>query len=242
MLLFLIRHGDPIYAPDQLTELGKRQAEAVGRRLSRYGIDKIFSSTSTRAYQTALPTAEICKKDITQLDWCHEDRAWEDLTVVTKKGYRTWAGYDPDVAQIFASKELHAYGDNWYDHPAFAEHRDRFKKGVERIDTNVDNFLAQLGYEHDREKGIFNIKNHTHERVALFAHEGFGRAFLGSVLDMTYPEASLRFAMTHSAVSVIGFDNEDGRGYAIARLLTLSNDSHIYADGLPTNYYNRIRF
>ena len=41
MLLFLIRHGDPIYEPDQLTALGQRQAEAVGRRLSRYGIDKI---------------------------------------------------------------------------------------------------------------------------------------------------------------------------------------------------------
>ena len=62
------------------------------------------------------------------------------------------------------------------------------------------------------------------------------------MLDIPYPEATLRFAMTHSAVSVIGFDNEDGRGYSIARLLTLSNDSHIYAEGLPTNYYNRIRF
>lgn len=239
MLLFLIRHGDPIYAPDQLTELGRRQAEAVGKRLSRYGIDRIFSSTSTRAYQTALPTAEICKKEITQLDWCHEDRAWADLTVVTKKGYRTWAGYDPDIAKLFASKEMRAYGDKWYEHPALKEHT-TFKAGIERIDREVDNFLLGLGYEHDREKGIYNIKNHTHERVALFAHEGFGRAFLGSVLDMTYPEATLRFAMTHSAVSVIGFDDEGG--YSIARLLTLSNDSHIYAEGLPTNYYNRIRF
>jgi len=239
MLLFLIRHGDPIYAPDQLTELGKRQAEAVGRRLSRYGIDKIFSSTSTRAYQTALPTAEICKKDITQLDWCHEERAWADLTVMTEKGYRTWVGYDPRYARLFATKEIRAYGDKWYEHPALKEFT-TFKPGIERIDREVDNFLAELGYEHDREKGIYNIKNHTHDRVALFAHEGFGRAFLGSVLDMPYPEATLRFAMTHSAVSVIGFDDEGG--YSIARLLTLSNDSHIYAEGLPTNYYNRIRF
>ena len=50
MLLFYIRHGDPIYTPDQLTDLGQRQAEAVGHRLGLYGIDKIFSSTSTRAY------------------------------------------------------------------------------------------------------------------------------------------------------------------------------------------------
>ncbi len=146
MLLFLIRHGDPIYEPDQLTGLGQRQAEAVGRRLSRYGIDKVFSSTSTRAYQTALPTAEICKKEITQLDWCHEDRAWEDLTVVTKKGYRTWVSFDPDCAKLFVTKEMRAYGDNWYDHPALSDNRDRFKRGMERIDTNVDAFLAELGF------------------------------------------------------------------------------------------------
>ena len=29
MLLFFVRHGDPIYQPDSLTELGKQQAEAL---------------------------------------------------------------------------------------------------------------------------------------------------------------------------------------------------------------------
>lgn len=42
MLLFYIRHGDPIYKPDSLTPLGHRQAEAVAKRLSLYGIDRIF--------------------------------------------------------------------------------------------------------------------------------------------------------------------------------------------------------
>ena len=42
MLLYYIRHGDPIYNPDQLTPLGKRQAEAIGKRLAIHGIDKIY--------------------------------------------------------------------------------------------------------------------------------------------------------------------------------------------------------
>ena len=62
MLFFYIRHGDPIYDPDSLTALGKRQAEAVARRLALYGIDEIYASTSTRAIQTATPTSEILKK------------------------------------------------------------------------------------------------------------------------------------------------------------------------------------
>lgn len=34
MLFFYIRHGDPIYNPDSLTPLGRRQAEALGKRLA----------------------------------------------------------------------------------------------------------------------------------------------------------------------------------------------------------------
>ena len=34
MLLYIIRHGDPDYATDSLTERGKLQAEAVGKRMS----------------------------------------------------------------------------------------------------------------------------------------------------------------------------------------------------------------
>ena len=41
MLLFYVRHGDPIYDPDMLTPLGKRQAESVAKRLAMYGIDEI---------------------------------------------------------------------------------------------------------------------------------------------------------------------------------------------------------
>ena len=41
MLLFYVRHGDPIYEPDQLTPLGEQQAEAVARRLALFGVDEI---------------------------------------------------------------------------------------------------------------------------------------------------------------------------------------------------------
>ena len=63
MILFYVRHGDPIYNPDQLTPLGHRQAESVAKRLALFGIDEIYASTSTRAMQTAQPT---CSCTLTQ--------------------------------------------------------------------------------------------------------------------------------------------------------------------------------
>ena len=55
MLIYYIRHGDPVYDPDQLTPLGEQQAAAVANRLALFGVDEIYSSTSNRAIQTAKP-------------------------------------------------------------------------------------------------------------------------------------------------------------------------------------------
>ena len=59
MLLYIIRHGDPIYEIDSLTERGKLQAEALAERLACAGIDRIFCSPMGRAKMTAEPT---CKR------------------------------------------------------------------------------------------------------------------------------------------------------------------------------------
>ena len=96
MLFFYLRHGDPIYDPDSLTPLGKRQAEALGKRLSTFGIDKIYSSTSIRAQETARPTCEILKQEAELLDFANEGHAWRDLTVPTENGGRTWLFHHAD--------------------------------------------------------------------------------------------------------------------------------------------------
>ena len=59
MLLYFIRHGDPIYNPDSLTPLGERQAEAVAKRLALFGVNKIYASTSNRAILTATLTLTV---------------------------------------------------------------------------------------------------------------------------------------------------------------------------------------
>ena len=58
MLLYIVRHGDPIYETDTLTERGRWQAEAVSKRMQRAGINCVYSSPMGRAVETARPTAE----------------------------------------------------------------------------------------------------------------------------------------------------------------------------------------
>ena len=58
MKIIFIRHGNPDYQLDCLTELGHRQAEAAAETLCTMGIEKIFASTHGRAMETAEHTAK----------------------------------------------------------------------------------------------------------------------------------------------------------------------------------------
>lgn len=239
MLFFYIRHGAPIYQPDQLLPLGERQAEAVGKRLAMYGLDKIFSSTSTRAIQTAKPACEMTRLELTQLAFAHEHTAWEELSIDNGDGKgRHWIFTDAAIRQLFTEPEMRALGDRWYEHPTLAEHH--FERGMERIRTESDKFFASLGYEHIPYTGKYRAVAPNNDRVALFAHQGFGLAFLSCLLDIPYPQFSTHFDLCHTGMTVIDFSDEGG--YAIPRVCMLSADGHLYREGLPTYYNNRMRF
>ena len=78
------------------------------------------------------------------------------------------------------------------------------------------------------------------ERIAFFAHQGFGLAFLSEILGIPYPMFVNHFDICHSGMTVIEFKEE--KGFSVPKVLTLSSDSHIYREGLPTKYNNIIDF
>lgn len=241
MLLFYVRHGDPTYDPDELTPLGRRQAESVAHRLALYGIDKVFSSNSIRAMQTADPTCELLKIPKTVLPEFNEDRAYHDTHIFTPKGERCWPWGNSEFCGLLLSKEVRSLGEDWFDHPGVLEHRD-FRPAFERVGNAVDGWLASLGYHHDRERGTYTVTSeHPDERIALFAHEGVGKMILSHLLDIPYPQYALHFEMTYTGMTVIEFHTWKN-GMTNARVLTLSNDSHLYRDGLPLDYRHKIRF
>ena len=232
MLFFYIRHGDPIYNPDSLTPLGERQAEALAKRLARHGLDKVYSSTSNRAQLTAKPTCEILKLEPELLDFANEKYAWRDFHEELEDGRTRFLFLSPNFMDLCHEKEVRDLGERWYDHPAFEN--TSCKAGMERIYEESDKLFADLGYEHIRHTGKYKVTKPNDQRVALFAHAGFGMAFLSCLLDIPYPVICTQFDLTHSSMTVIDFKERDG--YCIPRVLTWSSDSHLYREGLPCPY------
>ena len=235
MLFFYIRHGDPIYRPDSLTALGQKQADALAKRLSIYGIDKIYSSPSGRAIETAKPTCDLVKKEMEIVDFAAERLAFNDFSI-EKNGERMWIFADEESKMLLADESVTSLGHKWYEHKDLTA----YKKGVERISEETFNFFKSLGYEHIKNTGKYKVIKPNDERIALFAHQGFGFAFLSEILGIPYPVFTSHFNICHSSMTVIEFKEENG--FAIPRVLTLSSDSHIYREGLPTKYNNKIYF
>ena len=237
MLLFYVRHGDPNYAVDGLTPRGARQAEAVGKRLAAHGLDKIYTSPLGRAKLTAQPACELLGKEAEVVEWASEANAWHATTVPTENGRSTWAFQHTPTRELFATEEVRRLGREFYNHPAFAELP--FAEKIPPIQAEIDEWLLSLGYRHDHARNGYVAERPNDDRVALFAHQGFGMLFLSLVLDIPYPEMSIRADMQHSGMSVIRFANHDG--LVIPTLLQLSNDSHLYREGLPTRYNNQFQ-
>lgn len=236
MYFFYVRHGQPIYSPDSLTEHGKKQAEALSERFAYCGLDRIYSSSSTRAVMTAQPTADKLGLEIHQLPFAHEDIVWREFAFTMSNGVYTWCFYDKEMLEQFNKPEIRNLGDNWLDHPLFNNGKGKYREGFERIRKASDAFFEELGFIKDRENHRFIVKEKKYEKVAFFAHAGFSMEFLSDILDIPYPLYCTRYENpTHSGVTVIYFP-DDGQ-YCVPKVLEYSNDSHLYKAGLEPFHY-----
>ena len=68
----IVRHGDPDYSIDGLTEKGKREAELLADRLCKENISAVYCSTLGRARRTAEPTLQRFGIEAEYCEWLRE--------------------------------------------------------------------------------------------------------------------------------------------------------------------------
>src|ERR1700732_2713538 len=76
MRLYIIRHAEPAYPDDALTERGHQQARALADRLAAAGLDRVYSSPLHRARETARYTAERLGLALEVEAWTRELEDW----------------------------------------------------------------------------------------------------------------------------------------------------------------------
>ena len=232
MLLYIVRHGDPIYVTDTLTELGRRQAEAVGKRIFDSKVDRIFSSPMGRAKETADPACRLLGLEKSIEDWTHEiederltpfpDGKMKSISVLQNTCFRE----NGNISLPFERS---------YECQGISE--SRMKEAVGYIERNGKDFLERLGYR--EENGVYRILKPNEEKVALFCHAAFARAWISVLLHIPLHIMWSSFDYTHTGVTVIEFKNNEN-GITAPRCLCYSDVSHLYAAGIDLKYNNTV--
>ncbi|MBQ3859140.1 MAG: histidine phosphatase family protein, partial [Clostridia bacterium] len=126
MRILFVRHGEPDYAHDCLTPLGRVQAKAAALRLKDEGIEAIYTSPMGRAVETARETADLLGLEPVTLDFMHE------LHWSSADGEPIFLGGHPwNIADALANEGWDLTRTDWASHPYYS--RSRVVAEVEKV-------------------------------------------------------------------------------------------------------------
>lgn len=235
MLIYLVRHGIPNYATDSLTPDGALQAEAVGKRLAKTGIDEIYSSPLGRAKQTAEPTARLLSLDINIENWMSESTCARSFAGRDEEGKLvTWAFWQKNklIGQNECYEDRDSFSHGYYYNDEAA------REGARVLGEASDDFLLRLGFKKRGVGNSYEVVEKNSKKIAVFAHQGFGLHWLSYLTNIPYHILTATFDISHTGVTIIRFD--ESKEIAYPEILTVSDLSHIYNEGLPMKYHNSI--
>ncbi len=214
MRIVFVRHGEPDYARDCLTDEGRAQAEAAAERLAGEGVSEIYASPSGRAAQTAACAAARLGLPVTTLDYMREI-SWSN-PMLPHSG-RFWKLSDRMLEEGFDFR-----GQDWREHPFFRGQPATKRCG--EIAALFDEFLAGHGYR--REGRLFLCAGGADRTVALFSHAGSGACVLAHLLSLPFPYVVATMPFGFASLVIVELPVMEG-AHVFPRLELFNDCAHI---------------
>lgn len=203
MRIVFVRHGEPDYARDCLTEEGRKQARAAAARLREENIEAIYASPLGRAAETAAAAAGELGLPVTTLDFMREVH-WGSID-----GSPVFAdGHPWELADELARQGWDLTSPEWRKLPCFANNL--VTGEADRIALKTDEWLYTLGYERNGAYYRCIRPDNRQFTVALFSHGGSSAAAMGHILNLTFPYACALFHLEFTGITVIRLDRNPG--------------------------------
>ena len=225
MKLLLVRHAEPDYAIDGLTEKGKVEAELLSRRLAPLDpqVTAYYCSPLGRACRTAEYTLNKVGRTAEILPWLAEFRGRE---------YDPMAGreripWDFRPCQWKGKPLLH-HPEQWVEDPLFEG--GTVGEIWEETKAGVDALLARHGYVRDGQ--IFRCDDNREDIIVMFCHFGILTAVLGAITGLSPMPLWHAFCAAPSSVTTL-VTEERVKGEVVFRCSGFGDISHLYAGGEP---------
>ncbi|MCI8960785.1 MAG: histidine phosphatase family protein [Lachnospiraceae bacterium] len=242
MRILLIRHGDPDYVHDTLTEKGRREAALLAEHAGHLNLGDCYVSPLGRAQATASYSLEKLRKTATTLDWLQEFPARVDInrSEILKQAY-------PDTRKEGDRFVLRNVWDMvpsfWANQPDYqdregwrrcetARHSD-LTEVYDYVTRSFDRLLEQYGYV--RDGMCYRVEREDTRTVTFFCHFGISCVLLSHLWNMAPFPLLHNLGMAPTSVTeVVSEEREQGTAYF--RALRIGDTTHLYAGGEPTSF------
>lgn len=219
MKLIIVRHGDPNYTIDSLTEKGWREAELLSERLTKLDVKAFYCSPLGRAKDTASSTLKKLNRQAVELKWLREFEG------KIRKGLKISSCWDRKPTE-------------WTDNPDYYDNKKWCKtklmqtlnveKENRRVCDGIDELLKAHGYEHIGNH--YKVNDSNHDTIVLFCHFGVECIILSHIFSCSPMIFWHNFVALPTSVTTL-ITEEREEGIAVFRCQQFGDISHLYAGG-----------
>jgi probable phosphoglycerate mutase len=228
MELWIVRHADPDYEHDTITEKGEREAMLLAERLCREDFAAIYCSPFGRAQKTASYTLEKLGRTAETLDWLCEFRG----SVKTPDG-GTMQCWDrlPDYWTHFDS--YYSY-DEWLNVDLMKN--GDVKRHYDEVTQSFDALLAKHGYVHNGR--LYNAVRPNSDKLLIFCHFGVESVMLSQLFRISPMVLWHNFVALPTSVTRLATQERE-EGKAIFTCIQYGDLSHLYAGSEEPSFQAR---
>lgn len=220
MRIILVRHGDPDYSIDSLTEKGWREAELLSQRIETWDVKDFYCSSLGRAKDTASLALKKMKREAMICDWLKE------FIVVVKDPITGEDRIPWDFLPDYWTKEPMMYSkDEWFDAPVMKT--GQVKKVYQEVCVSFDHLLSTYGYT--REGAYYRTEEGNKDTIVIFCHLGTICVLMSHLLGIAPTQLWQGFFVAPTSVTVLSTE-ERKEGNAYFRCQVLGDTKHL-SDG-----------
>ena len=230
MRLMIIRHGDPDYEKDSLTEKGWREAELLADRILGMDVAKVYVSPLGRARDTASVTLRKTGHTAVTCDWLREFPPLINRPDVTDRKKSAGDGLPED----WTAQEEYFLRDRWAETDIMREGRVGEVYG--EIIRKFDQLLADHGYV--REGDFYRAERPNRDTIVFFCHFGLECVLLSRLMNVSPMILWHHTCAAPTSVTTV-VSEERRQGKVSFRVTAFGDTSHLYAGGEPPAFSAR---
>ena len=230
MRIIIIRHGDPDYEVDGLTEKGKIEVEFLRRRMVKEDITKVYCSILGRARLTAQPFLDSLNIKAEYCEWLKEFFDPQVKLPYEKEPTICW-----DIMPEYINTLENIYHPIKWREEEFVKNSTMLKR-YDYVIENFDKVLAEHGYV--REGYNYNAVKSNHDTLVFVCHFGLTAVLLSHLMNCSPYTIWQHVCTAPTAVTTI-YTEERTKGIAQFRASTIGDVTHLLENGEQPSFAAR---